>query len=58
MSVIVLQHENDVNFPAGLSLRDVDSKAAGNSCKDANTSHNLQKYFLTLQLCQSHPGEL
>lgn len=56
--VIVLQHGNDVNFPTGPFLWDVDSKAADNSCKDANTSHHLQNYFPAPQLCQLYPGEL
>lgn len=43
MPVIVLRHENDVNFPTGPFLCNVDCKAAGNSCTNANTSHNLQK---------------
>lgn len=58
MPVIVQQHENDVNFPTGPFVWDVDSKAADNSCKDANTSHHLQNYFLAPRLCQSYTGDL
>lgn len=55
---IVLQDENDVNFPAVPWLWDVDGKAADNSCKDANTSHHLQNYFPAIQLFQLYPWEL
>lgn len=40
--VIVLQHENDVNFPAGAFTERRWGEAADDSCKDANGSHHLR----------------
>lgn len=42
MPVIVLQHENYVNFPAGAFAERRWEEAADDSCKDANESHHLR----------------
>lgn len=54
MPVIVLQYEDDVNFPTGLFLEIPEMWTA----KHSNTSHHLQNYIPALQLSQLYSGAL